>query len=125
MHARYAPARRDVEEALLGALSPEAPWSLIEHFANENLIRESGSEDERTAAQYISNQLTPIRRQTHGAHAGALLERAGPFVPGSRWPRFSRARIPRQEPRFFHQYAAGRPHGGGYLYPQFQRQPRR
>ena len=58
MHARYAPARRDVEEALLGALSPEAPWSLIEHFANENLIRESGSEDERTAAQYISDQLT-------------------------------------------------------------------
>ena len=58
MPASYRPARRDLEEALLDALSPEAPWSLIEHFANENWIRESGSEDERKSAQYISEQLT-------------------------------------------------------------------
>ena len=58
MQASYAPTRRDLEEALLDALSPEAPWSLIEHFANQNWIRESGSEDERKSAQYISDQLS-------------------------------------------------------------------
>ena len=71
MHARYAPARRDVEEALLGALSPDAPWSLIEHFAKSNLIRASGSEDERTAAQYISDQLTQFGVE-HTVHTPEL-----------------------------------------------------
>ena len=100
MHARYAPARRDVEEALLGALSPDAPWSLIEHFAKSNLIRASGSEDERTAAQYISDQLTQFGVE-HTVHTPELFL----SVPvrsrlSRRWPRFSRARIPRQEPAF-------------------------
>ncbi|MCY3836114.1 MAG: M28 family peptidase [Anaerolineaceae bacterium] len=58
MHVSTAPARKDLEETLLATLSADAPWSLIEHFANENLIRESGSEDERGAAQYISDQLS-------------------------------------------------------------------
>ena len=58
MQLSTAPARRDLEAALLEALSPAAPWSLIEHFAAANWIRESGSEDERQAAQYISEQLT-------------------------------------------------------------------
>ena len=58
MHVSTALARKDLEETLLAELSADAPWSLIEHFAGENLIRESGSEDERVAAQYISDQLT-------------------------------------------------------------------
>ena len=71
MHASYTPARQDVEEALLGALSPDAPWSLIEHFAKSNLIRASGSEDERTAAQYISDQLTQFGVE-HTVHTPEL-----------------------------------------------------
>ena len=43
------------EESLLAALSPDAPWALIERFSH--LIRESGSEDEREAARYIADQL--------------------------------------------------------------------
>ncbi len=58
MQNQYAPAQPELEQTLLEALSSEAPWSLIEHFATANLIRESGSEDERRAAQYISEQLT-------------------------------------------------------------------
>ena len=71
MHARYAPARPAAEAGLLAALSPQAPWSLIEHFANENLIRESGSEDERVAAQYISDELTKFGVE-HTVHTPEL-----------------------------------------------------
>jgi hypothetical protein len=44
-----------VEESLLNALSPDTPWALIERF--NTLTRESGSDDERKAAEYIAGQL--------------------------------------------------------------------
>lgn len=44
------------EEALLSSVSTEAPWSLIEAFSE--LVRESGSEDERRAFELISERLT-------------------------------------------------------------------
>jgi hypothetical protein len=55
MPAVYEAAKVSFEEKLLTALSPDAPWALIERFTS--LVRESGSEDERIAAQYISDQL--------------------------------------------------------------------
>jgi len=51
----YAPTKASLEEQLLNSLSPDAPWALIERFTT--LVRESGSEDERIAAQYIADQL--------------------------------------------------------------------
>lgn len=56
MNAFYQPAKASVEEDMLQALSIDAPWALIERFTT--LVRESGSEDERISAQYISAQLT-------------------------------------------------------------------
>ena len=55
MPAVYEAAKVSFEEKLLNALSLDAPWALIERFTS--LVRESGSEDERIAAQYISDQL--------------------------------------------------------------------
>lgn len=52
----YQAAEQTYENELLEELSDAAPWAPIEHFTT--LVRESGSEDERTAAQYISDQLT-------------------------------------------------------------------
>ncbi|MBI4278419.1 MAG: M28 family peptidase [Armatimonadetes bacterium] len=46
----------DLEARFLGGLSIEAPWALVETFST--LTRESGSEDERKAARYISDRLT-------------------------------------------------------------------
>jgi hypothetical protein len=45
-----------LEKDLLADLSIEAGWALIEEFSN--LVRESGSQDERTAADYITQQLS-------------------------------------------------------------------
>ncbi|MBV7327766.1 hypothetical protein KFU94_05800 [Chloroflexi bacterium TSY] len=56
MQALYAPAVPNVEKQMRDDLSIDAPWELIERFTT--LIRESGSEDERIAAQYIADQLT-------------------------------------------------------------------
>lgn len=56
MAQAYAPSKASLEETLLNELSPDAPWSLIERFTT--LVRESASEDERIAAQYIADQLT-------------------------------------------------------------------
>lgn len=44
-----------LEEQFLQELDLEAPWSLIERFST--LVRESGSEEEREAANYIAEQL--------------------------------------------------------------------
>lgn len=55
MQTLLGPSTPAIEESLLDALSPEAPWALIERFSE--LIRESGSEDEREAARYIAEQL--------------------------------------------------------------------
>jgi N-acetylated-alpha-linked acidic dipeptidase len=58
MNAVYAPARASVEQTLLDELAPDVPWALIERFTT--LVRESGSEDERIAAQYIADQLKQL-----------------------------------------------------------------
>ena len=44
-----------VEEELRAAVSLDEPWALIERFST--LVRESGSEDEWTAARYIAERL--------------------------------------------------------------------
>ncbi|MFQ5857530.1 MAG: M28 family peptidase [Anaerolineae bacterium] len=55
METLYRPTRPAFEEILLGDLSSDVPWALIERFST--LVRESGSEDEREAARYITGQL--------------------------------------------------------------------
>lgn len=54
----YAPAKASLEQTLLDELSPDIPWALIERFTT--LVRESASEDERIAAQYIVDQLKAL-----------------------------------------------------------------
>lgn len=44
-----------VEQALLQEISLDEPWALIERFTT--LVRESGSEDEREAARYVTARL--------------------------------------------------------------------
>lgn len=56
MQALYQPTKASLEEAILGELSIDVPWALVERFTT--LVRESGSEDERIAAQYISERLS-------------------------------------------------------------------
>jgi hypothetical protein len=56
MQALYEASQATLEEKLLGGLSPEVPWALVERFTT--LVRESGSEDERIAARYIAERLT-------------------------------------------------------------------
>jgi N-acetylated-alpha-linked acidic dipeptidase len=58
MVALYEASQTSVEETLLNELSADAPWALIERFTT--LVRESASEDERIAAQYIADQLTAL-----------------------------------------------------------------
>lgn len=45
-----------IEQALLDEISIDEPWALIERFTT--LVRESGSQDERIAAEYISERLS-------------------------------------------------------------------
>lgn len=54
----YAPVKESLEQTLLNALSPDVPWALVERFTT--LVRESASEDERIAAQYIADQLKAL-----------------------------------------------------------------
>ena len=65
MEKLYQPTAAAYEESLLQELAIDAPWSLIERFTT--LVRESGSEDERIAAQYISDRLTEfgVPHQVH------------------------------------------------------------
>ncbi len=55
MAALYEATKASVEAALLDELSSDAPWTLIERFTT--LVRESGSDDEKEAAKYITDQL--------------------------------------------------------------------
>jgi hypothetical protein len=58
MDMLYRPARPAFEEQLLKDLSSDVPWALIERFST--LVRESGSADERTAAEYIAGRLREL-----------------------------------------------------------------
>jgi hypothetical protein len=55
MDPLYRSPDSHAEQIMLDEISIEAPWVLIERFAM--LVRESGSEDERTAARYIGERL--------------------------------------------------------------------
>lgn len=54
----YGAAVPAVEQQIRDDLSIDVPWALIERFTT--LVRESGGEDERVAAQYIADQLTQL-----------------------------------------------------------------
>ena len=58
MHALFETKHADLEASLLDALSPDEPWSLIERFAS--LVRESSSEDERQAFNYLAERLSAL-----------------------------------------------------------------
>ncbi len=58
MQALYESKDANLEESLLSALAPAEPWSLVERFTS--LVRESSSEDERTAFDYIADRLTAL-----------------------------------------------------------------
>ncbi len=58
MQALYESKQADLENSLLDALDSREPWSLIERFTS--LVRESSSEDERTAFNYIAERLSAL-----------------------------------------------------------------
>ena len=58
MQTLYETKNAGLEDALLEALAPDEPWSLIERFSS--LVRESSSEDERKAFQYIADRLSAL-----------------------------------------------------------------
>lgn len=58
MEALYRPVKPELEEQLLHDLSPEVPWALVKRFST--LVRESSSDDEREAAQYIADRLREL-----------------------------------------------------------------
>ena len=58
MQALYDTRNENLEDALLESLSPDEPWSMIERFTS--LVRESSSEDERTAFNYIAERLSAL-----------------------------------------------------------------
>lgn len=58
MQTLYESKQAGLENKLLDELSPGEPWSLIERFTT--LVRESSSEDERIAFQYIADRLTAL-----------------------------------------------------------------
>ena len=58
MEALYASKNAGLETALLDSLTPDEPWSMIERFTT--LVRESSSEDERTAFNYLAERLTAL-----------------------------------------------------------------
>ena len=58
MQALYETKNGELEAGLLDALAPDEPWSMIERFTT--LVRESSSEDERTAFNYIASRLSEL-----------------------------------------------------------------
>ncbi len=56
MTSLYQSPDAATEAALLEEISLDAPWALIERYTT--LVRESGSQDERVAAEYISDRLS-------------------------------------------------------------------
>ena len=58
MQTLYESKQAELEAKLLGDLSAVEPWALIERFTT--LVRESSSEDERIAFQYIADRLAEL-----------------------------------------------------------------
>ncbi len=58
MQALYESKHADLENTLLDSLDSREPWSLIERFTT--LVRESSSEDERSAFNYIAERLSAL-----------------------------------------------------------------
>lgn len=58
MQTLYEAKQSDLETKLLDSLSSDEPWALIERFTT--LVRESSSEDERVAFQYIADRLEAL-----------------------------------------------------------------
>ncbi len=58
MQTLYESKKASLEESLLNELSSDEPWSLIERYTT--LVRESASEDERVAFQYIADRLEAL-----------------------------------------------------------------
>ena len=58
MQALYEAKNANLEDKLLGSLAPDEPWSLVERFTT--LVRESSSDDERTAFNYIADRLSAL-----------------------------------------------------------------
>lgn len=62
----------DVEKRLLEAISVEESWGLIQHFNDNELVRESGSKDEQRGFDYIEERLksigVPYRRYAPEVH---------------------------------------------------------
>lgn len=58
MQTLYESKQAELEAKLLGDLSSTEPWALIERFTT--LVRESSSEDERIAFQYIADRLAEL-----------------------------------------------------------------
>lgn len=58
MQALYEAKQAGLENDLLGSLDPAEPWSLIERCTT--LVRESSSDDERVAFDYIAERLSEL-----------------------------------------------------------------
>ncbi len=58
MQALYEAKQADLENRLLDSMASDEPWSLIERFTT--LVRESSSDDERTAFNYIGDRLSAL-----------------------------------------------------------------
>ena len=58
MQTLYETKNAGLEDALLESLAPDEPWSLIERFTT--LVRESSSEDEVTAFNYVADRLSAL-----------------------------------------------------------------
>ena len=58
MQTLYETKNAGLEDALLESLSADEPWSMIERFTS--LVRESSSEDERTAFNYLAGRLSAL-----------------------------------------------------------------
>lgn len=69
MQTLYESKQSELEQKLLDDLSSDEPWSLIERYTT--LVRESSSEDERTAFDYLSSRLTELG-VTHTVHTPEL-----------------------------------------------------
>jgi len=81
-----------VEGVLLEEISIEEPWALIERFST--LVRESGSSDEATAADYIAGRLQALG-VPHTVHRPDLylsVPRSAQVVVGGAQPRELRAK---------------------------------
>ena len=58
MQSLFETKNADLEATLLEALAPAEPWSMIERFTS--LVRESSSDDERAAFDYLAGRLSEL-----------------------------------------------------------------